>query len=85
MHDNAVGADAVPSMAAIFGDAHATSAWPGLKEGKAFFFEKKNQKTFIRCRSPLRKGARQRLKVFCFFSSEKKTLLTFFLNYEIYH
>jgi hypothetical protein len=43
---------------------------------KRFFFEKKNQKTFIRFRVSVLKGACQRLKVFCFFSSEKKTLLS---------
>jgi hypothetical protein len=42
---------------------------------KQFFFEKKNQKTFIRCRATVLTGWRQRLNVFCFFSSEKKTLL----------
>jgi hypothetical protein len=45
-------------------------------EEKVFFFEKKNQKTF----SPWRVGAgehtRQRPKVFCFFSEEKKAFLS---------
>ncbi len=39
-----------------------------MKEGKEFFFEKKNQKTFIH-------GVRDNLtKVFCFFFSKKKAL-----------
>jgi hypothetical protein len=40
-----------------------------------FFFEKKNQKTFIRWAGLFRMGRVQRMKVFCFFSSEKKALL----------
>jgi len=40
---------------------------------KVFFFEKKNQKTFILSR--VRRRVRDsRKKVFCFFSSEKKSL-----------
>ncbi len=46
-----------------------------MEAGKRFFFEKKNQKTFILWRPMVRMGARQRLKVFCFFSSEKKSFL----------
>jgi hypothetical protein len=37
-----------------------------------FFFEKKNQKTFTYS------GPRQRVKVFCFFFSKKKTFYPFF-------
>jgi hypothetical protein len=39
-----------------------------------FFFEKKNQKTFVglSCSSPER-ARLKRMKVFCFFSSEKKS------------
>jgi hypothetical protein len=40
-----------------------------------FFFEKKNQKNFIRWAVPFRKDTRQRIKVFCFFSSEKKAFV----------
>jgi hypothetical protein len=38
-----------------------------------FFFEKKNQKTFGHWRVVPGERKRQRDKVFCFFSSEKKT------------
>jgi hypothetical protein len=44
------------------------------KEGM-FFFEKKNQKTFGRWRGGPGERTRQRAKVFCFFSSEKKTFV----------
>jgi hypothetical protein len=37
------------------------------------FFEKKNQKTFASRSVPCREH--QEIKVFCFFSSEKKALL----------
>jgi hypothetical protein len=54
---------------------------PGEKGRKDFFFEKKKQKTFVpklgrryAYRRPMRWG-RQGIKVFCFFSSEKKTFL----------
>jgi len=41
-----------------------------------FFFEKKNQKTFARCRGPIPSiDAAQILKVFCFFFSKKKAFL----------
>jgi hypothetical protein len=40
-----------------------------------FFFEKKNQKTFVRCRG-LVTSVRQEAKVFCFFFSKKKTFPT---------
>jgi hypothetical protein len=45
---------------------------------KMFFFEKKNQKTFICC-VLWRRVRDSHSKVFCFFSSEKKT----FLSYDI--
>jgi len=44
-----------------------------------FFFEKKNQKTFVSWGACVRRSASKITKVFCFFSSEKKTFLTFFL------
>jgi len=40
-----------------------------------FFFEKKNQKTFASSAASLWVG-QQDIKVFCFFSSEKKNLLS---------
>jgi aminopeptidase N len=40
-----------------------------------FFFEKKNQRTFGLWRMRPGDRTRQRIKVFCFFSSEKKTFL----------
>jgi hypothetical protein len=41
-----------------------------------FFFEKKNQKTFARCRGLISTiDAAQIIKVFCFFFSKKKTFL----------
>ncbi len=42
---------------------------------KAFFSVEKKQKTFKHLRGPLRTDRAQRIKVFCFFSSEKKALL----------
>jgi hypothetical protein len=42
------------------------------KRRKQFFFEKKNQKTFMSWRAA---GKNSDIKVFCFFSSEKKVLL----------
>jgi hypothetical protein len=39
---------------------------------RQFFFEKKNQKTFGLWRRLSGEHTRQRAKVFCFFSSEKK-------------
>jgi hypothetical protein len=39
-----------------------------------FFFEKKNQKTFALWRAESGDHIRQVAKVFCFFSSEKKSL-----------
>jgi NodT family efflux transporter outer membrane factor (OMF) lipoprotein len=49
------------------------------KRGKKFFFEKKNQKTFIRWTRPLRKDMRQWTKVFWFFFSKKNLLLPLLL------
>jgi len=52
---------------------------PSIKEARMFFFEKKNQKTFASPWAPTREamapivGVAQNIKVFCFFSSEKKT------------
>ncbi len=40
-----------------------------------FFFEKKNQKTFYRLALSSGELSAQRMKVFCFFFSEKKSLL----------
>jgi hypothetical protein len=40
-----------------------------------FFFEKKNQKTFILPAGHLQGKLADRIKVFCFFSSEKKAFL----------
>jgi hypothetical protein len=48
-----------------------------LQLSKRFFFEKKNQKTTSGCRGSFRRGPTQRMKVFCFFSSEKKTFLPY--------
>jgi hypothetical protein len=47
-----------------------------LGEGRMFFFEKKKQKTFglLRARCVWREP--QGSKVFCFFFSKKKSLLT---------
>jgi hypothetical protein len=42
-------------------------------KGRMFFFEKKNQKTFVPCSVARREH--QDIKVFCFFSSEKKVFL----------
>jgi hypothetical protein len=44
------------------------------EEVKAFFFEKKNQKTFGNLAEPLRKGRSQDAKVFWFFFSKKNIL-----------
>jgi hypothetical protein len=40
---------------------------------RMFFFEKKNQKTFARCRGPIPGTYAKDIKVFCFFFSKKKT------------
>jgi len=45
----------------------------GGPEGKQFFFEKKNQKTFMSLAYAAGENRDSHLKVFCFFSSEKKT------------
>jgi hypothetical protein len=46
-----------------------------------FFSEEKNQKTFMSCPTPgsvfVTQTVQKESKVFCFFSSEKKTLLTY--------
>ncbi len=42
---------------------------------KQFFFEKKNQKTFMVYVHAAGESCDSDVKVFCFFSSEKKTLL----------
>ncbi len=42
------------------------------KEGKQFFFEKKNQKTFVIMACAAGENRDSHIKVFCFFSSEKK-------------
>jgi hypothetical protein len=42
-----------------------------------FFLEKKNQKTFGFWRAVSGERTHQRTKVFCFFSSEKKTFFLF--------
>jgi hypothetical protein len=39
-----------------------------------FFFEKKNQKTFVFCRTFPRETRDSANKVFCFFFSKKKSL-----------
>jgi hypothetical protein len=55
--------------------AAARQLTPGVPElSRMFFFEKKNQKTFIRCRG-LSTSARPETKVFCFFFSKKKAFL----------
>jgi hypothetical protein len=43
-----------------------------VEERKQFFFEKKNQKTFINIAYASGQNRDSDLKVFCFFSSEKK-------------
>jgi NodT family efflux transporter outer membrane factor (OMF) lipoprotein len=48
-----------------------------VKQGKQFFFEKKNQKTFIHKANAFPQRAHIVAKVFCFFFSEKKSLLPF--------
>jgi len=45
------------------------------KKGKQFFFEKKNQKTFMIVTHAAGKNRDSDVKVFCFFSSEKKIFL----------
>jgi NodT family efflux transporter outer membrane factor (OMF) lipoprotein len=45
------------------------------KGSKQFFFEKKNQKTFVHWLRPFRRGSAQDSRVFCFFFSKKKPFL----------
>jgi hypothetical protein len=42
------------------------------RQEKQFFFEKKNQKTFIVMACAAGENRDSEIKVFCFFSSEKK-------------
>jgi hypothetical protein len=56
------------------------AVWSGavrhvIKGSKAFFFEKKNQKTFGPRSVSIRTIFARKIKVFCFFSSEKKAFL----------
>jgi hypothetical protein len=44
-----------------------------MREKEVFFFEKKNQKTFANGARASRLRRDSGAKVFCFFSSEKKT------------
>jgi hypothetical protein len=50
-------------------------SWRVNPEESVFFFEKKNQKTFGLWLTGSGDRIRRRAKVFCFFSSEKKTFL----------
>jgi hypothetical protein len=43
---------------------------------KQFFFEKKNQKTFVDMAYAAGENPDHDIKVFCFFSSEKKTFFS---------
>jgi hypothetical protein len=45
----------------------------GGKQARQFFFEKKNQKTFVPLRARQTQRACKRVKVFCFFFSKKKS------------
>jgi len=45
------------------------------RAGKQFFFEKKNQKTFVYMAYAAGENRDSDVKVFCFFSSEKKAFL----------
>jgi hypothetical protein len=45
------------------------------QRSKQFFFEKKNQKTFMALADAAGENPDHDVKVFCFFSSEKKTFL----------
>jgi hypothetical protein len=49
--------------------------WNRSAEGKQFFFEKKNQKTFALVAYASGDIRDSEIKVFCVFSSEKKALL----------
>jgi hypothetical protein len=44
---------------------------------KAFFFEKKKQKTFVPPQLSHPRSATKEVKVFCFFFSKKKALLPY--------
>jgi hypothetical protein len=48
----------------------------GKRRQQVFFFEKKNQKTFNSWCVFRRPAFARKIKVFCFFSSEKKTFLS---------
>jgi hypothetical protein len=63
-----------PRFRAVGRPHRHASGGGGKKAKKQFFFEKKNQKTFM----PRSAGIVRRdsiIKVFCFFSSEKKAFL----------
>ena len=47
-----------------------------MKQARMFFSEEKNQKTFASWRFASRDAMLKDIKVFCFFSSEKKTFLS---------
>jgi hypothetical protein len=54
-------------------------AWSGYNNAgkeEVFFFEKKNQKTFVTSHRVARARGAKQAKVFCFFFSKKKTFLT---------
>jgi hypothetical protein len=59
-------------MGRRFWRARRAGGWWWISVSKKFFFVKKNQKTFIRWAGPVQRGRVQQMKVFCFFSSEKK-------------
>jgi hypothetical protein len=63
------------SIYLIFIHLRQQSAW-STEGSKMFFFEKKNQKTFIPTGACCPSEAVEEAKVFCFFSSEKKALLS---------
>jgi hypothetical protein len=47
---------------------------------KQFFFEKKNQKTFVSQGCAAGENRDSEIKVFCFFSSEKKAFLPYLVS-----
>jgi hypothetical protein len=49
--------------------------WRRIERSKQFFFEKKNQKTFMILAYAAGENRDSDIKVFCFFSSEKKAFL----------
>jgi hypothetical protein len=55
----------------------APSEWSDPRKGKQFFFEKKNQKTFVIMAYAAGECRDSDVKVFCFFSSEKKAFASF--------